>query len=382
MLIHRPRSGWTQGIAHDDYPLRRNVLIVGGGLSGLYLAWQCQRQNIDFELVEARGRFGGRVLNLAVTQGGQTGQFDLGPAWYWPGQPRIAELCEQLNLSSFQQYSTGAVLYEDEKGEVFRGGGNASMQGAFRMVGGIGSLINALTEKIEVNRIRTASRVTGIRQIGQTLETLIERDHQASETVISDQVVLALPPRVIAETINLQTLLGEVELQAMRAIPTWMAGNAKIIAVYEQSFWRSAGLSGDATSRRGPMVEIHDASPTAGGPFALFGFVGVPAAVRARQNDELMHQARLQLSRLFGKAALEPFNMTLQDWATEIETATSLDASPPSHHPEYGLPTELARLGDGRLILASTETASTFGGYLEGSLAAAQRALSQIQVIH
>ncbi|MEM1154111.1 MAG: hypothetical protein AAGI44_08210 [Pseudomonadota bacterium] len=49
-------------------------------------------------------------------------------------------------------------------------------------------------------------------------------------------------------------------------VPTWMAGQAKVVAVYESPFWRDSGFSGDAMSRKGPLIEIHDASPASGEP--------------------------------------------------------------------------------------------------------------------
>ncbi len=358
--------------------MTKRVLIVGGGLSGLHLASRCQQHGLEFQLVEARTRLGGRILDHQVTHAGRTAHFDLGPAWHWPGQPRIAELAARLKLASFQQYARGTVSYEDEKGQVFRGRGFSSMQGACRLVGGVGSLIRALAAEIDIKRVRLCTRATAVRCHGEVLETVLESDHGSNELFDSEFVVLAVPPRVIAETINLDTILGEDELQAMRMIPTWMAGHAKIVAVYRQAFWRAAGLSGDASSRRGPMVEIHDASPQQDGPYGLFGFVGVPAEIRSGQGEALIEHARIQLGRIFGEAALDPINISLQDWATEKETASSLDAVPMGHHPEYGLPPELMGLCKGRLIMASTEAATEFGGYLEGALGAADSALNQI----
>ncbi|SMX42311.1 hypothetical protein [Octadecabacter ascidiaceicola] len=62
----------------------------------------------------------------------------------------------------------------------------------------------------------------------------------------------------------------------MQEIPTWMAGQAKAVAIYNAPFWREDALSGDAMSRHVPTVEIHDESPSKGEPYALFRFIGVP----------------------------------------------------------------------------------------------------------
>ncbi|GAA3332831.1 hypothetical protein GCM10020331_094480 [Ectobacillus funiculus] len=63
--------------------------------------------------------------------------------------------------------------------------------------------------------------------------------------------------------------------------PTWMAGQAKVVAVYDRPFWRELGLSGYVLSAVGPLEEIYDASPNKG-PGALFGFFGMPPAAREK----------------------------------------------------------------------------------------------------
>ena len=42
----------------------RPVLIVGGGLAGLTVAHRIHRKGIDFHLLEARSRLGGRILSV------------------------------------------------------------------------------------------------------------------------------------------------------------------------------------------------------------------------------------------------------------------------------------------------------------------------------
>ena len=88
------------------------TLIIGGGLSGLALADSMQTRDMDFLLLEARNRFGGRI----VTETYGSANFDMGPAWFWPGQPRIDKLIELLGLRRFDQYSSGDLLYEDRDG--------------------------------------------------------------------------------------------------------------------------------------------------------------------------------------------------------------------------------------------------------------------------
>ncbi|MBE9032111.1 FAD-dependent oxidoreductase [filamentous cyanobacterium LEGE 11480] len=352
--------------------MNTNILIIGGGLAGLSLAHQLQTAGISYHLAEARPRLGGRIHTQTVQHQDQIGHFDTGPTWFWPGQPRIAKIIADLGLASFLQYATGTLSFEDEQGNVFRNRGYASMAGSFRIKGGLTALVDRLHQQLNPSDISLEYRITELQQFpDRIIATGINAQAQI-QTIDCQSVVVALPPRVAAHRITFSPPLPENAIQAMQDIPTWMAGQAKIIAVYDRPFWREAGLSGDAMSRRGPMAEIHDASPAEEGPYALFGFVGVPAIHRQTNTDRLRETAQKQLVRLFGPAATNPIELILQDWALEPETATDLDLAPQYSHPAYGLPQAITGLWKNQLIFGSTEVAATFGGYLEGALEVAE----------
>ncbi len=343
------------------------TLIIAGGLSGLSLASEMSGAGHNVHLVEARGRLGGRILTEHVGDA----FFDLGPAWFWPGQPRMARLVDAFGLRVFEQFADGALTYEDEQGRIERARGFSSMEGSYRLEGGLGALVDALAARIPDNRISLSCPVTHL----ERTQSGIVATGSNGFRIEARQVVLALPPR-LASGITFAPALPEGAHQAMDGIATWMAGQAKAVAVYDAPFWRHAGLSGDAMSRFGPMVEIHDASPRdPEGPGALFGFVGVPPL--ARQDRTALEQAIVaQLTRLFGPDAAAPKALFIADWAFDAHTATSLDLQPLYAHPAYGLPSALDGLWNGRLIFAGTETAPQFGGYLEGALEAAENALT------
>lgn len=344
------------------------TLIIGGGLSGLALAEMLDARGQAFELVEARRRLGGRILTQRVGGAG----FDLGPAWFWPGQPRMAALVARLGLARFDQYATGALSFEDAQGQVQRGRGFASMEGSWRVAGGLGALVDALAARVPDNSLRLGAQVVALEHgAGGVTATLAD-----GAQIGADRVVLALPPRLAAQ-IAFAPALAEAAVSALQGVPTWMAGQAKAVAVYETAFWREAGLSGDATSRHGPMVEIHDASPAQEGPFALFGFIGVPPHHR-RDEAALRGQILAQLVRLFGAGAAQPRALLLQDWAFDPFTACAADHAPLYAHPDYGMPAALAGLWGGEVIFAGSEMAAQFGGYLEGALEAAEAAFAAL----
>lgn len=341
---------------------KTDVAIIGGGLAGLALARHLTQAGIDFQLFEARDRFGGRIKTAHV----DVGYFDLGPAWFWPGQPRMAALAQDLGVTVFEQFATGALSFEDEQGRVERGRGFASMQGSLRVAGGLDGMIAALAISLPRDRLHLGARVT---QVGHQAVTV--KMAAGSKTVVASRIAIALPPRLAEAKIAFGTALDAPTRQAMQNVSTWMAGQAKVVAVYDRPFWREAGLSGDAMSRRGPLVEIHDASPEQDGPFALFGFVGIPA--QARQDRDLLKAATVeQLAQLFGPEAKTPRDVFLKDWAFDANTATELDQAPVHAHPSYGMPSALKKMEAQGIHFCGTEVAPTFGGYLEGALEAAE----------
>jgi len=335
------------------------VAIIGGGLAGLALGRHLQRAGADFQLFEARARFGGRIDALRVPGGA----VDLGPSWFWPGQPRMAALLKDLKIASFEQFAHGAACYEDDAGRVHMGRGYASMAGALRVKGGVSALIDALADQLPQDRLHLSSAVWTLGEDGRI--TLGDGSTAQAETI-----VLALPPR-IAAGLSFAPGLPQGARTAMAAIPTWMAGHAKFTAVYDAPFWRANGLSGDAVSARGPLAEIHDASGRDGTPAALFGFVGVRPQDRAGWAADITEAALDQLARIFGEAARRPLTSALTDWATAPETATTADHAPLRAHPAYGLPAALRGLWGGKLHFASSEVAPEAGGLMEGALAAA-----------
>lgn len=362
------------------------TVIIGGGLSGLALAAQLEAAGRDWRLLEARDRFGGRILSAPAPGDGAArfdlARFDLGPAWVWPGQPRVAALAHTLSLPIFDQHSDGATVFEDASGAVRRDLAFALNGDARRIDGGLGALVDGLVARLPQERLRLNASVHRIDKSAQGWRALIAQGDglAAEEALNAASIALAAPPRVIAERIALDGA-PQTARDALKRTPTWMAGHAKLVAVYDRPFWRDAGLSGDAISHRGPLAQIHDASPRedVSERGALFGFVGLDAQTRERLGPERLRDAAArQLGALFGPDAATPQAILLQDWSAEPFTAAPSDRAPLGGHPPYGPSAAIDALAAEGLVFAVSEFAPEHGGLVEGALAAAERAAAQL----
>lgn len=348
-------------------------------MSGVYAAFLLAAKKQPFVLLEARSRLGGRILCPEHNDFAA----DLGPSWYWPAiNPKMDALIQEMGLDGYPQFEAGLGRFQARDGRVETIPGHPMEPRGRRLSGGMISLVNALCATLPRQAIRLSHPVCDIQRLDNGpdngIRVTVGRHDQPPQCLLeASAVILALPPRLAAGSILFTPDLSHDLTQAMLRVSTWMAGQAKFFALYDRADWRQLGLSGQGFSLYGPLGEIHDGSGRDGTPYGLTGFASVPA-LRRKNREQMVRGILDQLTRLYGRAAGNPAGIYYQDWAKEAFTATEYDQRSAHNHPEYLPPSGKKSIWDHTFHFAGTETADHMGGYLEGALASAERAVSAI----
>ncbi len=345
-----------------------DVAIVGAGLCGLALARELTARGLQVQVIEARERLGGRVHSRFCEATGQA--LDLGPAWFWSEtEPRITALLGELGLVSQPQADPGDALWLTDPNRtperrIVPGGVHV---GARRIQNGAAKLIEALAADLPPGTVRLGVALHALRDRGAFIELLPATGHP----VRARQVVLALPPRLVAQHVQFNPPLPAAVQDALAATPTWMAAQAKAVTTFNKPFWRDAGHSGNAFVRHAQAVlgEVFDASEGKAG--ALGGFIALSPAQRENFKRGLPILIDSQLAQLYGPEAHNG-HLFVQDWAQEPWTCSDADRAEPPKPPQAN-PLLRQPQWSGRIFFGGSETAAHGAGHMEGALEAADR---------
>ena len=238
-----------------------------------------------------------------------------------------------------------------------------------RVVGGMQQLSAGLARGLG-ERVHLDHPVTGVTvRRGGVEVALADR-----RPVVARDLVVAVPPHLAA------AWSWSPALPTARR--TWMAGHVmgatvKAQVLYDVPFWRARGDSGEVVWTDGPLDVAFDNTTSAGGA----GLVVFATGSRGRALGALTVGERraLVLDRLadvLGEQARQPRAYVDHDWDTEAFSGGCPVAlpAPTARVPVAFDPT----VRDGRVAWAGTETSTVWRGYVDGAIAAGQRAAAQV----
>ncbi|KAB7727385.1 FAD-dependent oxidoreductase [Rudanella paleaurantiibacter] len=346
----------------------KSVIIVGGGLSGLCLAYLLKKQNVPVTIFEASDRLGGRIHTV---EGPQSTPLELGATWFSDRHPTLLKLIDELGLTPFPQFSEGVTLFQTKSFEPpQRFFVPASESPSFRLTGGTSALIQAMVKQLDPQSIHLNNAVTTIQEDGPgvVVETADGRTYAA------DAVALCLPPQLTGARVEITPPLPPDTMALLPTVQTWMAGSIKFVLEYNRPFWRTEGYSGMLYSHAGIVVEMYDHTSADGQRFGFTGFLNSGAAA---YSPELRQELVLrQLGDLFGSEALQPSAYFDKVWNDEWIVSGSPRFNRP--HQNNGHPLLQQSYLNGKLFLGGTETATESPGYMEGAISSARRLASTL----
>ena len=348
--------------------MKKDVLIIGSGLTGLLLGYRLTTAGYNVQILEARDRIGGRIHSL---QSKETTPIEMGATWLGGQHQALVALLQELALPLFEQYMKGRALYAplpNQPAQEIDIPPNESP--SYRIQGGSATLIQKLASHLEENTIRLNTTVT---QIEETVKGV--RITSSDEVWDALYVVSTLPPNLFVNSIQCTPALPEELINLAKQTHTWMGESIKFGISYSQPFWRAKGYSGAFFSNQGPVTELYDHSNVEENRFALKGFL----APNLAQDTAVVRKEKVmsQLTNIFGSEAAS--YLTYEECVWRDETHTFI---PPDNflmpHQNNGHPFYQEAYFNNRLLIAGAETSARFGGYMEGAVLSAEFCFEQL----
>jgi monoamine oxidase len=344
------------------------VIIIGGGISGLVAAHSLKKKGLNALLLESSHRLGGRIYTKSINNN----DFELGATWVFQ-DPVLRELIKELNLVLYPQYLKGDALIKYAPSiPIEKSPTDSLMNGAVyhKVEGGTGAIIDALAKQLDSDQIGLNSRVRALSYEDESVTVTLAD----GSILMADKVILAMPPKTIADQITITPQLENQDIMA--STHTWMGESSKFTVILDKDYWRTNNLSGFVYSNYGLIREIQDHNSTDGKSFRLVGFMR-PEGVLIVDFERRKQVIIQELKELFGidESHVLGYDDFLwgQHYLDQANQNYNVDMMPHEHngHPFY----RTAHF-DNHLFFAGAETSSTNPGYMEGAVKSGYRVVN------
>lgn len=168
--------------------LKDQVIIIGGGITGLYLAQKLRQLKTEFRLFEGSSVFGGRIRS--------SNELDLGASVFEQTDVHLKKLVQDLNLS---ETALGKSQF------VMNTGAEVVTQGLQHRIGGL----------IPYRSLRLQWKLLGIRKVGGNYD-LTFNTPGGVRSILAKKLVLTIPPS------QWNQIQGLLELPEMKWAASWL----------------------------------------------------------------------------------------------------------------------------------------------------------------
>lgn len=344
------------------------VLIIGGGLTGLTIAYLLQKENIRVKIVEARNRLGGRIKTI---YGENIPPVDMGATWVGKQHTALLALLTTLGIEVFDQLLGARAIFEPistSPPQVVQLPPNTAP--TFRIQGGTGKLINTLVDYLKADQIYLNQPIKSIQKKGTKFFVKSDATQFQAKIVIS-----TLPPNLLAKTVHFNPVLPADLTTIMTNTHTWMGESIKIGLTYEKPFWRADNLSGTITSNVGPIPEMYDHSNVENNRFGLIGFFsGTYFSVSKEKRLALILN---QLQKYYGTQANDFLSYEETVWRKEPFTFAA-HAAHILPHQNNGHPIFKETFLGQQFFIAGAETSDMHPGYMDGAVISATQTSQKV----
>lgn len=348
---------------------KRDIVIIGAGLSGLLIAAQLKRAGMSVRILEARDRIGGRIFTHNTAS--DHPPLEMGATWFGDHHPNLLRLLSSLGLDRFPQLMNVKVHFEPGPGIPPQLYDMPPQAPNYRIKGGTSALIQALADGLAPDEVYLSQPV---RRINST-ETKVQVATDSLD-LDADIVISTLPPALLARSIHFEPELPAQLMQIAQETHTWMGDSVKAALVYKQPFWQKSAGGGTLFSHAGPASEFYDQSNFGGTQFALCGFIN-PACSQLSVTERTQ-QIVAQLTRILGSEAQAYSQYREVLWAREVFTRHP-DTPATIPHQHHGHKIFGQSFWQGKLMISGSETSPQFGGYMEGAVVAAMNTVRAIR---
>jgi monoamine oxidase len=238
-----------------------------------------------------------------------------------------------------------------------------------RPVGGMGAIYRAVAAELG-DALQLSQPVRRIVQDADGVTVFA--DHL---TVRARRVVVAVP-LAVAGQIDYQPTLPLGRLFLHQRMPSGAVIKTSI--VYDEPFWRAAGLSGQTAAAGSLATLTIDACTDTGTPGVMCVITEGPAARRLSRIAPADRQAALvgELVDRFGDRAATPIDYHEQEWSVERYSGGGMISHAPT-----GVLTEFGytiREACGRIHWAGTESSAVMCGWVDGAIRSGERAAEEV----